>query len=114
VDGSAATLTASRVSGTKERSMEIVQKDRFISLNLAEGKMFCTEKVGKGKYAVRSYTATHPDPVNDELRAFVRAIKGAGEALVSGEDGLRALIIADTIKEEIERRLEHERVEAGE
>jgi predicted dehydrogenase len=114
VDGSVATLTASRVSGTKERSMEIVQKDRFISLNLALGTMFCAEKVSKGKCAIRSYTATHPDPVNDELRAFLRATKGTGEVLVSGEDGLRALIIADAITEEIERRLAHERVEAGE
>jgi predicted dehydrogenase len=113
-DGSAATLTASRVSATRERSLEIVQKDRYISLNLAAGTMLCIDRPAPGKRIVRAYTAVHPDPVNDELRAFVRAIKGKGEALVCGEDGLRALIIANTIKKRIEERLAKESVGAVE
>jgi predicted dehydrogenase len=113
-DGSTATLTASRISSTRERSLELVQKDRYISLNLAAGTMSCVDRSTLGKCRVRAYTAAHPDPVNDELRAFVRAIKGKEEALVRGEDGLQALIIADTIKEQIEERLARERVRAVE
>ena len=87
-DGSTATLTASRVSGARERSLELVQKDRYIALNLAAGTMVCIDRSGRGKQTIRAYTAARPDPVNDELRAFVKAIKGKGETLVCGEDGL--------------------------
>jgi predicted dehydrogenase len=111
-DGCAATLTASRVSGSKERSLEIVQQNRYISLNLAEGRMLFVDGT-KGKRRSRLYTASSPDPVRDELRAFVRAVKGKGGVLVSGEDGLRALVLADAIKEEIEQRIANERARAG-
>jgi predicted dehydrogenase len=104
-DGSVATLTASRISGTKERSVEIVQKGRFISLDLSAGKMLCIDGRGPGKRAIRSYAAVHPDPVHDELRAFIKAIREGRGPLVSGEDGLQALIIAHIIKEQIEQRL---------
>ncbi len=107
-DGSAATLSASRVSVTRERSVEIVQKNRYFALNLAGGSMFLAERDAAGKRHVRVYTAAHPDPVNDELRAFVRAVRERGEALVSGEDGLRALAIADAIKKLIEEHIANE------
>jgi len=111
-DGCVATLTASRVSGTRERSLEIVQKGGYISLNLAGGSMLSIENDRAGKRRTRGYTANNPDPVNDELRAFVRAIRGKGRALVSGDDGLRALVIADAITEQIERQIAHESVRA--
>jgi predicted dehydrogenase len=114
-DGCIATLTASRVSGTRERSLEIVQKDGYISLNFAGSNMLSVLQNGRGgKRRSHRYTASNPDPVNDELRAFVRAMKGKGrETLVTGEDGLRALILADAITELIERRIASERVGAG-
>lgn len=107
-DGCAAILTASRVSNIRERSLEIVQKNRYISLNLATAKMLVIDGA-RGRRQTRVYTASKADPVKDELRAFVRAIKGKGDVLVTGEDGLRALVVADAIKEQIEQRIADER-----
>ncbi len=107
-DGSVASLTASRVSGTRERSVEIVQEGRYFALDLAAGSLFLAERDRSGKPRVRAYTAPHPDPVNDELRAFVRSVREGGEALVSGEDGLRALAMADAIKNTIEEHSANE------
>jgi predicted dehydrogenase len=107
-DGAVATLTASRVSGTKERSVEIVQKNRYFALNLAEGSMYLAERDITGKRRVRAYATAHPDPVNDELRSFINVIKGRGTTLVSGQDGLRALTMAETIKKLIEEHIVNE------
>jgi predicted dehydrogenase len=112
-NGCVATLAASRVSGTRERSLEIVQRGGYISLNLARGSMLSVEKDSAGRRRVRGYTARNPDPVNDELRAFIRAVRGGGKAIVSGNDGLNALVIADTITEQIERQIARESVRAA-
>jgi predicted dehydrogenase len=107
--GCVATLFASRVSATKERLFRVFEKDRFYSLNLAAGEMFSVKKDKQGKPVARTYRASRQDPVYDELRAFVRAIRQGSGALIDGEDGLRALILADRITREIERHRSRER-----
>ncbi len=109
VDGCVATLTASRVSGTRERWFRIVEKDRYVSLNLAAGHMLSVESDARGKKRTTSYRASRSDPVNDELRAFIRAIREHTKAVVDGEDGLRALVVADSISAEIERQFSESR-----
>ena len=69
--------------------------------------MTVTERRSGGKAKVQTWRAAKPDPVNDELRAFVRAVRDGTEPVVSGEDGLRALIVANDISAEIERSLAH-------
>ncbi|OPY69226.1 MAG: Inositol 2-dehydrogenase [Syntrophorhabdaceae bacterium PtaU1.Bin034] len=101
-DGCVAIITASRASGTRERSFKVFDQDRYYSLNLATAHMFTSKKDKKGKMEASIYKATSPDPVNSELREFVRAIRDKREVLVNGEDGLRALLLANTIKEHIE------------
>ena len=54
---------------------------------------------------LHTYRAVRPDPVHDELKAFVRAVRHGTDVLVNGEDGLAALVLAHTIKETIARRL---------
>ena len=54
---------------------------------------------------LHTYRAARPDPVHDELKAFVRAVRHGTDALVSGEDGLAALILANAIEETIEQHL---------
>jgi hypothetical protein len=48
--------------------------------------------------------------VHDELKAFVRAVTYGTDVLVNGEDGLAALVLANTIKETIARHLATEDV----
>jgi predicted dehydrogenase len=109
--GCVATLTASRVSKTRERLFRVVEEGRWFSLDLAAGEMLTTERRNGGRTKVRTWRAVRSDPVYDELRAFVRAVRDGTEAIVSGEDGLRALVLANDITAEIERGLARDRGE---
>ncbi len=103
--GCIATLTASRVSRMRERVFAVFEEGRYFSLNLAAGQMFSAKKNEKGRMKLHTYRAARPDPVHDELKAFVRAVRYGTDVLVDGEDGLAALVLADTIKETIDRHL---------
>ena len=105
--GCVATLNASRVSMARERVFRVLEEGRWFSLDLGAGEMTVSERRSGGKAKVGTWRAAKPDPVYDELRAFVRAVKDGTEPVVSGEDGLRALIVANDISAEIERSLAH-------
>jgi predicted dehydrogenase len=103
--GCIATLAASRVSRRRERIFTVIEEDRYFSCDLAAGSMFLAEKDARGGARRRTYKAVRPDPVHDELKAFVMAVRRGTEAPVSGEDGLAALILANAIQEKIEQHL---------
>ncbi|MGA3174285.1 MAG: Gfo/Idh/MocA family oxidoreductase [Syntrophorhabdales bacterium] len=103
--GCLATLAASRVSRKRERVFRVFDGARWFSLDLAAGELL-TAGLGKsGRMEVRTWRASRQDPVHDELRAFVRAVRNRTEPVVGGEDGLRALGLADDIEAEIEASL---------
>jgi predicted dehydrogenase len=103
--GCVATLTASRVSVERERIFRIFQKDRYLSIDLMRGKMLAAVKNGEGSLNVKEFEADRMDPVGDELTEFVQSIKEDRKPRVEGEHGLRALLLANDIKAEIERNL---------
>lgn len=104
-DGCVANLTASRASGTKERVFKIIEKNRFFSLDLAKGEMSSFERTSDGGRRAVFSRAAHPDPVGDELKAFVKAVRDGSKDIVDGEAGLRALLVANRITGEIESGL---------
>ena len=67
--------------------------------------MISARKDESGAGRRSTYKAVRPDPVHDELKAFVRAVRLGTDAPVSGEDGLAALIVANAIEEKIEQHL---------
>jgi predicted dehydrogenase len=101
-DGSVATLSASRASSARERSFKIVEKGKSFYLDLANGRMTAYEATEDGRTRTRVFKAARPDPVGDELRAFVKCIGGKAEDIVDGEAGLRALLLANRISAAIE------------
>lgn len=101
-DGSIATLSASRASGSKERSFKIVEKGKHFHLDLANGSMVSYLTAGDGRTKTIVFKAARPDPVGDELKAFVKSIRGETEDIVDGEAGLRALLLANRISAVIE------------
>lgn len=101
--GCVASLTASRVSQTKERSFSVATEQGYFSCNLGMGHMSSALRNGNGKMRRQTYRAARPDPVRDELRAFVTAIKTGKTPVVTGEDGLRAILLAGSIKTQIEQ-----------
>ena len=85
IDGCVATLTASRASAGRERLFKIVGKDNYFSLDLASGRLFVVGKTPNGKRRSFTFQAERPDPVGDELRAFVGAISGRKGDIVDGQ-----------------------------
>jgi predicted dehydrogenase len=107
--GCVASLTASRASKKKERTFKIFQKDRYIDLDLLKGRMVAVTRSGKAGGKVEEYQAEVIDPVKDELREFVQAIREKRKPRVEGEHGLRALLLANLIIESIEKDLAQRR-----
>jgi predicted dehydrogenase len=103
--GCVANLTASRVSVERERIFRIFQKDRYLSIDLMRGKMLAAVKNSQEGLTIKEFEAERMDPVGEELGEFVQSIRGSRRPRVEGEDGLRALLVANDIKAEIERHL---------
>jgi len=100
-NGCTASLFASRISTKKERSMSIFEKDRHIFVDLLTGKSTCNIKNRDGVIETLEYVSESMDSVMDELSEFICSIKGEKTPSVRGEDGLKALLLANRIKERI-------------
>ena len=100
-NGCTASLFASRISTKKERSLSVFEEDRHIFVDLLTGKATCNIKNEDGAIETVEYTSENIDSVMDELSEFICSIKGEKTPCVKGEDGLKALVLANRIKEHI-------------
>ena len=107
--GCVASLTASRASKRKERTFKIFQKDRYFDLDLLKGRMTAFTRGNNGSVQLEEYQAERLDPVKDELKEFVRAIQEKRQPQVEGKHGLKALVLANLIREAIEKNLAERR-----
>lgn len=116
-NGAVANVTASRISQKKMRKMRLFQKDAYIALDFISGVSevyrlvspsdtnlehfltFGEMGVGDNKKAV-VYEQPQQKNINAlkyELQLFIDAIRNNTIPIVSGKDGLKALIVADRI-----------------
>ena len=108
-DGCVANVTASRVSGKRERRMRFFQKDRYVAIDFQENATrVCTVQRdrapdGNGVPPIECTDAElgRGDAILAEIEAFVHAVRTGSRPLVSGEDGLRALETAIRIGERL-------------
>jgi predicted dehydrogenase len=121
VNGAVANVTASRISQKKMRKMRLFQKDNYISLDFISGvaevyRLIPAElplltpvisfgEIGLGDRKKRViYEQPEIKEVNAlkyELELFVNSVIAQKNPVVSGEDGLRALRVAETIIQKI-------------
>lgn len=98
-NGCVATVTASRMSTEKNRSMSVYEENQYIHADLLQGKLASIFKTSEGSIETIDYTANHMDPVHDELRHFIDSVEGGMASAASGIDGLKALLLAQRIRE---------------
>jgi predicted dehydrogenase len=99
-NGCVANVTASRVSFKVERKLRIFQHDAFISLDLHNKKLAIHRKgisemfPGIPEIISEEQAFEQGDALLDEIAAFLNSIQTCSPAVVTGEDGKRALATA--------------------
>jgi predicted dehydrogenase len=115
--GAVANITASRVSKERYRKLRIVQRDGYLSLDLAKGtgdfyhlrSDVDLAHLRKAPRQLEEFAERIPleapegEPLRLEFEAFIGALRGTQSVAVSGEDGREALAVALRIMHEIER-----------
>lgn len=122
-DGCVANVTASRISEKAMRKMRIFSEDSYASVDFQEKSVRLFKRSGELKglklpvdrapsladlaslpkefYSVKDLTVASAEPLAEELKAFVRAVKTGSRPIVSGDDALRAMETAAAILREI-------------
>jgi predicted dehydrogenase len=99
-NGCVANVTASRVSFKVERKLRIFQHDAFISLDLHNKELAIHRKgmsemfPGIPEIISEEQAFEQGDALLDEIAAFLNSIQTCSPAVVTGEDGKRALATA--------------------
>lgn len=124
--GAVANITASRVSMEKVRKIRFFGRDRYISVDMLgkSGTLYRKRLTAEVPLDRESAALNGPpdmlrlilrkelnpdtsrEPLRLELESFVRCVARGERPVVSGEDGLQALEVADRIMEAINRSLE--------
>lgn len=121
-NGAVANVTASRISQKKMRKMRIFQKDTYLSLDFITGtsevyRLIPLEEkndshfisfgeIGEGnnkkKVVYEQPQIKEVNALKYELELFIKSIREKTKPVISGEDGHRALRIAELILNKIE------------
>lgn len=104
--GAVANVSASRAAFHSERTVRIFQPDLYISLDFGKKRLKMVSKRsdalkigGLPDISVEEQKVEERDALEDEIDAFLTAVEERSRPIVSGEDGLRALQLAERIKE---------------
>jgi predicted dehydrogenase len=104
--GCVANLTASRISTDRVRKIRIFQTDSYLSVDSALQDLvhFKLERRGDSPPRILQVPSAieKEEPLRSELVDFVSALQARRRPLVSGEDGLAALELAERVRHAIE------------
>jgi predicted dehydrogenase len=101
--GCIANITASRVALKRERKMRLFQPDTYIVVDYGEHRIrICRRDPTPAAGSLPNITYEErevggEDALEEEIRAFLRAVRDRSEPIVSGRDGLQALEVAEQI-----------------
>ena len=99
--GCIANLTASRISRDQVRKLRFFQRDAYISIDCAEQQVEgwrVTRAPGRAPAIEGGQLEVEPgEPLQLELAAFVRGLRGDANGLVDGVAGRRALALAERV-----------------
>ncbi len=95
-NGCLASFVASRVSPVKAAELEITLPDGFIHLNYLSQQITVRRRGMQRRTIVKG-----EEPLRAELTHFVQCVRGEASPLVPGEHGLRALQVAQEIRDKM-------------
>jgi predicted dehydrogenase len=102
-DGCIANITASRISRDRVRKIRFFQQNAYLSIDYAaqEVEMYRLTASSTGRPAIEGgkLDVVHEEPLRRELSDFLGAVRERRRPLVAGEDGRRALALAQRITE---------------
>ena len=109
--GCVANVTASRVSQRSERKFRVFQPSQYLSIDFGTGEVNLLTKTGEFKddelpLEAEAWSLEKGDALLEETSAFLDSIIHSKPAVVTGEDGLQALKLAEMISTDLEKRLE--------
>jgi predicted dehydrogenase len=108
-NGCVADVTASRISMKSERKLRVFQTDAYLSIDLQQKLLTVVRRpatIEEGvppKVDVEERSFEQGDALLAEIESFLDAIEQGRPPVVSGEDGLRALLTATRIAEQVGR-----------
>ena len=104
--GCIANVTASRISKERVRKIRFFQPDAYVSIDYAEQEVEGYRLIRReGERPIiqgGQLPVTREEPLKRELSDFIQAVRTKRRPLVSGEDGLRALKLAQAIADKME------------
>jgi predicted dehydrogenase len=105
-NGCIANVTASRISRERVRKIRFFQPDAYLSIDYVaqevEGWRLVRRDGGRPAIEGGPLPVVHEEPLKRELEDFVSAVRDRRPPLVTGEDGRRALALAQAIAEKME------------
>ncbi len=107
-NGCTANITASRVSPKKMRQIRIFENDGYFTIDFLSHKMRIHRKKqgSDGPEVVSEEIKIIPtDALESEIQSFIQKVRDRTDPLVSGRSGKRALEVALSITEQIEKRI---------
>ncbi len=103
--GAVANITASRVSQMAQRKFRVFQNNQYLSIDFGSGEVQLFTKTGdlvdekKLPIEKQEWNLEKSDALFVETESFLNSVINDKDCLVSGEDGLKALKLAENIIE---------------
>jgi predicted dehydrogenase len=102
-----ANITASRVALKRERKIRFFQADMYVAVDYGDRSIrICRRRpAAPGELPAIEVEQHHfgdADPLYDEIEAFVQAVRTRARPLVDGATAVRALEVAERIRESLE------------
>jgi len=104
--GASATLTASRVSFKKVRKARFFQINSYIAIDYLQKTVEMFRRFNDEILPYFPEVDTSVEPINLELRDFLKCLKDGEKPKVSGEEGFKALKVAVEISKKVHENLE--------
>jgi predicted dehydrogenase len=94
-DGCVAHISASRIANERVRKMIVLQQDSHLSIDYLKQSLMITRKNDERKEGIQAEEVVQEnEPLERQLKAFLKSVRERVPPVVSGEDGQRALEVA--------------------